>query len=109
MLTRTRDTMLVVSLLAALALSGVTCMVVSENPPHRPPDGYVYTGLDIGLVYAASLDVYYVSGHPNCYYYRGHYYRRDRDRWKTASKWRGNWKACPDRSLPPGLAKRHHG
>jgi hypothetical protein len=97
---------LVALLFATLVGSGASCVVVHDYPPDRPDDGYVFTGPDVDLVFAASIGVYYVSGHPDCYYYGGHYYRRRGDRWETAPRWRGRWERCPHNRLPPGLAKR---
>jgi hypothetical protein len=58
------------------------------------------------LVYDAKMDVYVVSGHDDCYYTAGQFYRKVQGAWEWSVCIDGPWKAVERRNdLPPGLRK----
>lgn len=73
-------------------------------PPHAPAHGYRHKHGDAVLVYDSTLEVYLVSGHPNCYYHRDHYYRTTSSGWEIAVVFEGPWRPISTRKLPKELA-----
>ena len=58
------------------------------------------------LTYDARMDVYVVSGHDDCYYTAGQFYRKVQGAWEWSVCIEGPWKAIAHRNdLPPGLRK----
>ena len=77
-------------------------------PDHAPANGYrkKQGNESIVLVYDSEMDVYVVSGHDDCYYTAGQFYRRIQGAWEWSVCIEGPWKAVAHRNdLPPGLRK----
>jgi hypothetical protein len=79
-------------------------------PPHAPAHGYrmktAHEGVE--LVYDADIDVYVVTGHTNCYFSAGQYFRFQMSTWEWSVSVEGPWKVVSsDSDLPPGLRHKH--
>lgn len=88
--------------------------VVVENeggpPPHAPAHGYRrnHETDNVALVYDKHLDVYIVSGHPDCYYTSGQYFRFVDGSWEWSVSISTGWKLVADyREVPSSLCAKH--
>jgi hypothetical protein len=72
-------------------------------PPHAPAHGYRHKHHNEDLKYDSVLEVYVMSGWPNYYYHKDHYYRSTDYGWETAGQLRGPWKSVSTKKLPKGL------
>jgi hypothetical protein len=99
----TRRNALAVIALAASLSTACTHSVAYQESSHRPA-----VVADEKLIYDASLDVYVVSSHPNCYYSAGQYFRHVESGWEWSVSVAGTWKPVPRASdVPPGLRAKH--
>lgn len=80
-----------------------------QGPPdHAPAHGHRKNkgNESVVLVYDDRMDVYVVSGHDDCYYTAGQFYRKVQGAWEWSVCIDGPWKAVAQRNdLPPGLRK----
>ena len=93
-----------------LAVSGGFVVVESGPPPYAPANGYRYRHPTdhIVLVYNADMSVYAVSGHRDCYYSGGRYYRVDGGVWfRTVSISKPTWTVVSYSVIPSGLHKKY--
>lgn len=118
-----RTLMIIVLAASMAALIGCSSKVASKSasphdveiskdkpgpPDHAPAYGYrkKQGNESVVLVYDSGLDVYVVSGHDDCYYTAGQFYRRIQGAWEWSVCIEGPWKAVAHRNdLPPGLRK----
>ena len=78
-----------------------------EPPPRAPAHGYRHHYRGITLVFDRSLDCYVVHGHPDHYFYLGHYYRFHDGRWQRGTRLQGTWRLVDADTLSSGLRHRH--
>ncbi len=80
--------------------------VAKGPPPHAPAHGYRAKQADgAELVFDSDLGLYVVVGMPDYYYFDGCYFRFYHNCWQTSIHIDSGWKAAPEKSVPPGLAK----
>lgn len=71
-----------------------------NTPPLSPADGYQYRyANDVILTYHSRLGAYRV-GRSNDFYYRGRFYRRQRDQWWARGDIDRQWRAISAREVP---------
>ena len=79
-------------------------------PPHAPAHGYRHKHGDdnVVLVYDSKLDVYVVSGHRDCYYTAGQYFRFVDGSWEWSVNINSGWKLVANYSdVPSSLCAKH--
>ena len=79
-------------------------------PPHAPAYGYraKHDRDDVVLVYDRKLEVYIVSGSPDCYYTGGQYFRFHDGSWEWSVSINTGWKFVADyREVPSSLCTKH--
>lgn len=104
---------LAIGLVVIFVTSG--CVAVSHHhaqrghgpPPHAPAHGYRHHHGDTQLVFDSEIGVYLVVGHPDYFFWDGHFLRFHGTSWEVSASLRGPWTLYADRSLPPGLRKAH--
>jgi hypothetical protein len=89
-------------------------VIINEDqggpPPHAPAHGYraKHQNDDAVLVYDKRLAVYVVSGHPDCYYSAGQYFRFVDGSWEWSVSISSGWKFVADyREVPTSLCTKH--
>jgi hypothetical protein len=88
-------------------------VIVEEKggpPPHAPAHGYRHKHSDdnVVLVYDTGLDVYVVSGHRDCYYSAGQYFRFVDGSWEWSVSISSGWKIVADyHDVPSSLCAKH--
>lgn len=76
-------------------------------PPRTPAHGYRYRFEDgLIIVFDSGLGLYIVDRRPGWYWYDGHFYRHQRDRWDYSPRFDGPWHSITRDRLPPGLRRR---
>jgi len=95
------------TLIAFAACTGGFVVVDGGPPPYTPSHGYRHRHpVDhVVLVYNTDVSLYVVSGHRDCYYDGGRYYRLRGGSWYYASRINGPWVVVNYSSVPSGL---HH-
>lgn len=79
-------------------------------PPHAPAHGYRAKHEDdnVVLVYDKRLEVYVVSGYPDCYYTAGQYFRFVDGSWEWSVSINAGWRIVADyREVPSSLCAKH--
>jgi hypothetical protein len=88
-------------------------VVVQEEPghgppPHAPAHGYRAKHDDAVLVYDSHLDVYVVSGHRDCYYSAGQYFRFVDGNWEWSVSVSTGWKIVASyNDVPSSLCAKY--
>ncbi len=81
-------------------------------PPHAPAHGYRHKHAkdNVVLTYDSGIAVYIVSGHKDCYFNDGVYFRYSKSSWGMSAQIGGPWKvAVVDRDVPSGLKVKYAG
>jgi hypothetical protein len=107
-------TRIVIALLALGLFAG--CVVLAPPapvvvkrgpPPHAPAHGYRHKlerdGVD--LVFDSGLGVYVVVDLTDVFFYEGHYYRCEGERWFISPRPRDGWLVVAVTEVPGGLVK----
>jgi hypothetical protein len=77
-------------------------------PPHAPANGYRRNHDNVVLVYDSGIDVYVVSGHRDCYYSSGQYFRFVDGSWEWSVSFESGWKIVASfNDVPSGLRAKH--
>jgi len=69
--------------------------------------GYSSRGTGVEIVYDSDLGVYVVLGHPNNYYYDGHYLRVVGGIWQMTAEFDGVWVTARGSAVPNSLRSRY--
>ena len=78
---------------------------IGHGPPaHAKAHGYRRKQVaGVELIFDSGLGLYVVSGHPDHYYYDGHFYRLYGSVWEISLRPDGGWSCVSVKSLPRGL------
>jgi len=78
-------------------------------PPHAPAHGHRRKQVcGVELVFDTQLGLYVVVGHPDHYYYDGHFYRLTGGVWEVSLRFDGGWGPKLAKPLPPGLRNKSY-
>ena len=81
----------------------------SGPPPHAPAHGYRQRHEGVELVYDSEMGIYVVIDFPDCYYFKGRYYRFGESQWEVGVSLKGPWKSVSSYDLPKGLQVKKKG
>lgn len=91
----------------ALASAGLLLSSCTVIVPAHPAHGYRHVHHGVAMVYDSGLGLYIVTGHPDVYFYSGHYYRYYDGGWRISVNVGGPWSPHRFESVPLRLRERY--